>query len=291
MPIQLSYVLYFVIEYIKMYVVTNLIFGHEFKKNIYLGGFIPGVIFFVVLSTISNPTKYPIGPGEFAALLMILSLVRKREFIYVGLYWEIISIVDTYNTTTLLFAGGGVKEFFSQITTEPIRNSISLIAYLIIYNILKDRNLTPVYLRGKKIIPPMILSLSLSGLNIATAYELSSGYNVTLKSLNVSRFLIIAAIVIYLVFFAFIIYQYNKTPRLIYERELTDYLLEEKIKYYRSLLEKDEEIRAFRHDIRSHFFSMKTLCNKGEYEQLAEYVREMDEKLNDLQKSHRSPSR
>jgi len=42
--------------------------------------------------------------------------------------------------------------------------------------------------------------------------------------------------------------------------------------YYKMLLDKEEQTRAFRHDIRSHLYCMKALCDRGEYVQLKEYI-------------------
>lgn len=63
---------------------------------------------------------------------------------------------------------------------------------------------------------------------------------------------------------------YYKSVALINER-----LVKSQTEYYEMLLEKEEETKAFRHDIRNHFSCMRLLFEKEEMEALNEYFNKM----------------
>lgn len=56
------------------------------------------------------------------------------------------------------------------------------------------------------------------------------------------------------------------------QREEALRLLSAQEKYYTMLLAKEEETRAFRHDIRNHLTCLLALCERGEYDKLKSYL-------------------
>lgn len=47
--------------------------------------------------------------------------------------------------------------------------------------------------------------------------------------------------------------------------------------YYNMLLDKEEQTKSFRHDIRNHLYSIKVLCDNSDYPQLKEYINSLIE--------------
>lgn len=64
--------------------------------------------------------------------------------------------------------------------------------------------------------------------------------------------------------------------------KMNERLLESQTNYYEMLLKKEEETRAFRHDVRNHFYCMRLLLEKGETEELNEYFDKMGTLIEEL---------
>lgn len=63
------------------------------------------------------------------------------------------------------------------------------------------------------------------------------------------------------------------------EQAMNRQLLEAQIKYYELLTEKEEQIRAFRHDIKNHLYCMGILADNKQYAELQQYLRDMGQSL------------
>ncbi|HRU96170.1 MAG TPA: GHKL domain-containing protein [Ruminococcus sp.] len=53
-------------------------------------------------------------------------------------------------------------------------------------------------------------------------------------------------------------------------------------KYYTILLKRENETRAFRHDIKSHLYCLKTLYSEGKYEEFEDYLSNLTTSLNEI---------
>ncbi|MBO4616949.1 MAG: GHKL domain-containing protein [Lachnospiraceae bacterium] len=49
--------------------------------------------------------------------------------------------------------------------------------------------------------------------------------------------------------------------------------------YYETIMKKNEDIRKFRHDIQNHYMCIKQMADGGEYEELSNYISQMQEEL------------
>lgn len=76
---------------------------------------------------------------------------------------------------------------------------------------------------------------------------------------------------------------HRKNKKLKSEIALKDELLVQQKMYYTMLLEKEENTKRFRHDIKGHISSMQILLEEKDYEHLEEYIDTMDETLKKLQ--------
>ena len=69
------------------------------------------------------------------------------------------------------------------------------------------------------------------------------------------------------------------------EHDTTVKMLYSQEQYYKMLLEKEEQTKSFKHDIRNHLYSMKVLCDSSEYTQLRDYIDKLIETKVDFNKS------
>lgn len=67
------------------------------------------------------------------------------------------------------------------------------------------------------------------------------------------------------------------------EIAIKDEFLSQQKMYYMMLLEKEENTKKFRHDIRGHINSMRILAEEKDYAHLEEYIDAMDETIGELQ--------
>ncbi len=283
MPMQIAYPLYVAVEFIKMYIVSHKIFGQKLKTRLYgICGVVTALVY-GILASYMDLSIIPLGAGEAAGIAMMIALIHHRDFIYIILYWIVITTTDGYITSLIMYIFPGADIFFATNTGIFVRNGISLFLYLAIYFYLDKNNLLPIYMKGKKIIifiifPALVLFFYVGIVHMSQLYPekfSAAKYSTIFFDIIVINILIIA-------FTICIILWSRQLPKRIYEKELAEYLANEQVRYYEALLQKDDDIRAFRHDIRSHILSMQVLNREKRYEELSEYIDKLTEELSEL---------
>lgn len=81
-----------------------------------------------------------------------------------------------------------------------------------------------------------------------------------------------------------LLFLYNNNSRNMYKKmaEINTRLLEAQERYYRALLEKENETRRFRHDIANHLLCLDVLLKEREYTEAEEYLEALKGNLQDL---------
>lgn len=74
----------------------------------------------------------------------------------------------------------------------------------------------------------------------------------------------------------------NQNEHLKLESDINLKLLKSQENYYNMLLEKENETKAFRHDIQNHIYCMHLLLEKKEYKKLEEYFNDLGSNLKEL---------
>lgn len=88
----------------------------------------------------------------------------------------------------------------------------------------------------------------------------------TISSIVLVLFIILAFVFMYMVYLK---------KQLEVENKFTSKCIELQKLYYEKIIDKDENLRRFRHDITKHIGVMYTLCNNNNMEQLKEYINNM----------------
>ena len=116
----------------------------------------------------------------------------------------------------------------------------------------------------------IILAFTVEALNYSINYEVNT------------RFYIFAEVVVSLSYFGMcmlcwlLLYlrgQNEKTHEILRMEKI---LNEKQVNHYRKLLQKEEETRRFRHDIKNHLICMNMLASNEKYEELTEYLSQMN---------------
>lgn len=88
----------------------------------------------------------------------------------------------------------------------------------------------------------------------------------TISSVVLALFIILASVFIYMI--------YTK-KQLEVENKFTSKCIELQKLYYEKIIDEDENLRRFRHDITKHIGVMNTLCNNNHMKELKEYINNM----------------
>lgn len=90
---------------------------------------------------------------------------------------------------------------------------------------------------------------------------------------------------------ASMLYLYFRMQSLFARQEEVYKRLEEQIEYNEKLQSSDEELRAFRHDLKNHFIVLNSLFSAGEYEKASEYVDTLSENSKSFLKKYSTGNR
>lgn len=79
------------------------------------------------------------------------------------------------------------------------------------------------------------------------------------------------------------VYFYKQNSKLLKEMALKEEFLDQQKKYYMVLLEKEEQTKRFRHDIRGHMNSVRALMEEKEYDSVTEYLNSIEGSISQMQ--------
>lgn len=268
----LKYAMVFTIEFLKTYLLTSLFMEYK-KKSQVLIGYVCGVSLYVI--------GLLIGALEFLDVLQLILIVillavllkdfTKRNILMILLAWMTISVIDMF-LSVFIFLGLQVTSYtYVYDNLEIPLNSISLFGIGLLVFIYHGKQ------KGKRIILSgrymllyfiglMILSVYLAFTQFMAMGELTQSNKISVViALNLLSIILIAA-------FMLLLFNVTKNDRLMEENYMRDSLLEAQKNYYTMRLQKENETRAFRHDIINHLYCMDVLLDEGKHEELKRYL-------------------
>lgn len=271
----------FTVEFLKLFLVTDVFLKIHQKKSVY-----PSLV--AVLSIVLLVSKaFDISQfGLFHTVLLIGLLIanayekKKAGIIILSYIW--ISIID------MIFAVACIVIFrldIDCVENNPFWNiGLNMFSFILIllaafifikkktgFEKIRIQKYFSIYLMGG-----MALSLYLTAMQFMGMEEDVSTYReVLVLGLGLSSLILIVICVL-------LIINSNQNEYLRHEAEMNSSLLEAQKEYYMMLLQKENETRAFRHDIRKHIFCMNSLFVNGKYGELGEYLADMDKEVTDL---------
>jgi hypothetical protein len=156
---------------------------------------------------------------------------------------------------------------------------ISVTTYALI-RLLKKRHV--IFLSAdysKKELICFILGESALILILCVITEYSSHYS-AVSEIEIPLIIISCAIMVFICYHMLSMKYENRAMKA--EQEIAVKLIKAQENYYKALLKKEEQTRAFRHDYRNHLYCMKALSDNNEFVKLREYINELNKSQNEI---------
>lgn len=280
----------YILEILKLDLVLVKLMGYERKNYTYLfaTAFICVLTIAFIIKTCGVDNSYlTYIVGSSAIIVMTLALKNNKNILIVILGYLIICVVDMIlGGLYALLMGYNVDIILDNDILKFIGNSISIIVFLFLYSIKRLMKGGKIHIHNHGINRRYIIIAFLGLLGIALYItpvqilglmqnsETIKLFTVLGISLSGVAFIVICIVLIIL----------NGNNRY-YQQclKINEELLQQQKEYYSMLIEKDNDTKKFRHDIRNHIFCMKILFEDKKFKDLYDYMVDMQgtiEKLN-----------
>lgn len=271
----------FLIEFLKLYLAVVVLLKIEQRKSIWISS-LTALFALAFVSVFLDFSQL-----SFACVIVItgLFLLNTREKKNVGvivLSYIVISIID------MIFASVCIVVFHldeNRIQANGLLdiglNLFSLLLLLLVCFIQsrKQKGYQPVQIKKYILLyflGGVSLSLYLTAVQFMGMGESHSVYGDDLViGMSLSSLVLIVVCVL-------LIINSNRNEHLKREAEITADLLETQKEYYTMLLQKENETRAFRHDIKQHLYCISNLYANKKEDELKQYLEEMNEQVEEL---------
>lgn len=273
-------------EALKLYIVTTIFLNIKQKKSVFISFLV--VLASVIIVTIflgneiSEYAEFIIGC--LAILLFCFNAENKRKFGVILLSYVVICIVDVLISMVfilLMNSKYNYDAFMEDYLLDIVINSISFFVFLIIAFFIIRKRIKFDNVLNKKYILVYILSafaliLYLSAIQCIGFGEDYSVYGdvFTIGLTIISLMLVVVCVLL--------IINTNKNEYLKKEANFNDDLMKKQKEYYDMLLQKENETRAFRHDIKNHIYCMDALYKNGRYDEFGKYISGMSVNIEKL---------
>lgn len=263
------------IELVKMYLFCFPLFRqHTRPLKITLPTITAGTVIYIVLAMINSdkaslyrwiivPICFIIADSKFSRMISLLA-------------YPVVSMLDMtaalpvlflFNISTNEMSDNSVMKLFSNMISIPF---LLLLVMLVRVAANKRRHLQ---IRGKLVVPVILFLITIGTLETAAfsiAKTLPANYRMTVL------FSLLAANMLSLVLCVWILRSDSDNLLLTQESQIMQKQMEMQKQHYTRLMEKSEELRSFRHDIRNHIYCMRVLLDEGNLEELKSYMDSMD---------------
>lgn len=270
----------YAVEYMKLFLVAAGVLGCGLKRWVMKAFFVSLLCVTVTAHWIDMSVYYSISYCLAAIVIVGAALQDKKKMGWVILSFLMVSAVD------MMIAIAGI--YIARIDIEEMENP-----YIVLF--LNMVSLIPILLicvwRKRKDavwIPNRYVSVFIIGF-LGLSYYLTSVMLMEMGEFSMREYGGMGAVVLALVFFAvcyLLMAREMENEHLRYENDLTQYMLQAQHDYFTMLLERDQETRAFRHDVRGHIMCMLDLCEKGKQKEMSRYLQQMDASVCTLSREH-----
>lgn len=278
----------YILEVIKYYLGCYICYGNRIKRYwIPSVGFV-GYIIFLLIASFQEPGKNYVIQCVFVLIALIMAIIgRWQEKIgHAIVLCFFITCMDESIGMLYKMAKIGMLNTEKAWYAEHFLQSMGTLCVLLTVALLKQR-----MRNGKKIWDfirnniqyAVVLVAAEMLFTIAGLSYLSSN----IENLGGRRIIIILCAAAYvslgvLVAFAVYVGKTNAEMEQLVKNE--NFLKNMQKHYYETLLEKEQDTRDYRHDMKNHLVCLEALARAGNNEALCSYVQEMQEKMLQIQK-------
>lgn len=275
---NLYHFIYFTVEFWKLYLFSTILLQIKVKKTIQSVYLICAFVI-TILTMFVDFTDYTGFYGLISVAIMMIYVQnnKKRWFfpvIYIG-----ISVFDILISLILIPAMHITEEMIDNHLFIPIIvNSVFLILSIMVICYRKYKKKQPIVIETYRYMwlyflagITVVFYLSCIQMNKLRS-EFNSYDNIMYWAIGLSG---IVLLVICILFFI----KNNENEILQKKEEVNERLLKTQMEYYQMLLEKEKQTKAFRHDINNHIFCMQNLLEEKKYDELDDYLRQINNKI------------
>lgn len=276
----------YMMELLKYWILINRFFDAKIIRKWYC--IIGGIIYWFFCNsetTREDGTHITMYIIVFILLFFTVKIELKQKYLIFLMSLLVISCVDGV-------FGIIIKLIFSQLEGKTfgydikiLITNITSLSFFITLSIIKGKNIFKKKMKeniAKKSMPILLLILALfivftiSGLNYAKDYVPNIAFILFVDSVATVSYICIG----FLVCIMFYIQNTNKKieEMLKVERKLG----EMQLKYYKIMLEREEDTRKYRHDINNHFICLNELIKEGKINSIKDYLMTMQKNMNQI---------
>ncbi len=209
-------------------------------------------------------------------LLIPMLIFKGRKGIIFGISFCAVDII--YEITSAIF---GIELItigpdFESIDNYIISGIICIIALLLVRCYLQSKNIT-LYTKINAInvllFVPAFLIICLARITAIYGGEISNEEAAFINGINITKGAVLGILAITLfIVLVILVYQKKEMKRLIL---LKDKCISEQTEQYKTAMNKERELRRFRHDYNAHMTAVSGLLANEEYDKLKEYIKSM----------------
>lgn len=271
-------VLQFTVEFLKMYLGAVGIFKMKQKKKVFFF-YLAAVLLITTLTIFLNVVNRSF---IFIIIIMLILGINAQNYKKVWILpviYLVVSMIDVLNSLVFIRCFGLTLQ---QMQNSPILyigiNCITLVELFAVYGAIRTKRKDAVRLPAPTYASLYILG-GISALIYLTCAQLSllNAYKSTYHNLWLAG--LVCSGIVFLIIGVLLFRKTNENELLKYEQSMNRKMLDAQANYYTLLLEKNKEIRAFRHDIKNHLYCMALLAENGQYEELKEYLTNTNQSL------------
>lgn len=270
----------FALEFLKIFPLMFLVFKFNVKsaKMIFAGA-----VFAIVLMTAAAFGSIEAVYAYIAVGFTAFILKGKNHILSALTAYFAICILDMLNAVIWSLIGKCSYEMLAENRgTSLAINAVSLAAVILVCIIsFASRRKSDFDL--KKISPVYFLLIifgELSMLGFITAFQLGS--RAIDGTENFMSVVLTGGSIVFLIISFFLMINLVSKKHYKELSEINEKIIEERERYYLSLLKKDEETRKFRHDINHHLNCMRILFDNERYDELHDYFNKIGAKIEEL---------
>lgn len=269
----------YMLEVIKLILMSVFFWDADFRVNKRNVTWIalPWIIFLFTILVCGDSARVVITlPFLFFSVYKVLQI----KFFYVFLSWNLVTLIDSIvGKVCELY----IIDFKADIFEYAIMTNGVLLLLLFLGVYIKKRSRWSGHFY--KMSQGMSVALSIEAITVGMLLTVVSSYGFTNMELRIRQIANLVIIVLGIfVCVSMVAYMSlaTKNMRLNAEMEMKEVIMSQQERYYVTMLEKDESARRFRHDIRGHMSSIRGYLACKDYDNLNEYIADMDHKLQEL---------
>lgn len=271
----------YLLDFIKLTLICVLWLkvGIDYKKR-FVVSVIISMFSIVILSIFSYVYGYSVIYGIYTLIILWISTNKKQRIGLCVLSYILLQIVETI-VCTIVMIGLSLKpvDFVENYWLYVPMNCIVLVLIGGISMFAHHRNIRDIYIPKSYIfvlfMGGIVFCLYMSSIQFVGLQSNNNAFQIAVLSITISS-------VIFVIIAILLISNRSKNDKLQYELRLNEKMVEQKEEYYNMIVDKDNETRKFRHDIKNHLYSMEILLKNSEYDELNKYFENLNQDFNNI---------